>query len=84
LRSSQTALGAYYRRMCARMDKPMAVTAAAHKLARLIYAMLTHGQEYTDRGQDYFEERYRQRVLYNLAQKAKTMGMQLVSSSNTA
>ena len=84
LRSSQSALGAYYRRLCARMDKPKAVTAAAHKLARLIYAMLTHGQEYTDRGQDYFEERYRQRVLHNLAQKAKAMGMQLVSSDNTA
>ena len=84
LRSSQSALGAYYRRMCARMDKPKAVTAAAHKLARLIYAMLTHGQEYTDQGQDYFEERYRQRVLHNLAQKAKAMGMQLVPSDNTA
>ena len=58
LRSSQSALGAYYRRMCARMDKPKAVTAAAHKLAGLIYAMLSHGQEYTDQGQDYFEERY--------------------------
>ena len=79
LRSSQSALGAYYRRMCARMDKPKAVTAAAHKLARLIYAMLASGQEYTDRGQDYFEERYRQRVLHNLAQKAKTMGMQLIA-----
>ena len=83
LRSSQSALGAYYRRMCARMDKPKAVTAAAHKLARLIYAMLTHGQEYTDRGQDYFEERYRQRVLHNLAHKAKAMGMQLVPFENT-
>ncbi len=67
LRSSQSALGAYYRRLCARMDKPKAVTAAAHKLARLVYAMFAHGQEYTDRGQDYFEERYRQRVLHNLA-----------------
>lgn len=80
LRSSQSALGAYYRRMCARMDRPKAVAAAAHKLARLIYAMLTNGQEYTDRGQDYFEERYRQRVLHNLAQRAKAMGMQLVPS----
>ena len=80
LRSSQSALGAYYRRMCGRMDKPKAVSAAAHKLARLIYAMLTHGQEYTDRGQDYFEERYRQRVLHNLANKAKAMGMQLIPS----
>ena len=53
-----------------------AVTAAAHKLARLIYAMLTKGQEYTDRGQDYFEERYRQRVLHNLAQKAKVMDLE--------
>ena len=78
LRSSKSALGAYYRRMCARMDRPKAVTAAAHKLARLIYAMLTKGEEYTDRGQDYFEERYRQRVLHNLTQRAKAMGMQLV------
>jgi len=50
-------------------------------LARLIYAMLTEGEEYTDRGQDYFEERYRQRVLHNLAQKAKSMGMHLVPSA---
>ena len=84
LRSSQSALGAYYRRMCARMDRPKAVTAAAHKLARLIYAMLTNGQEYNDRGQEYFEERYRQRVLHNLAQKAKAMGMQLVPSDSPA
>lgn len=40
--------------------------------------MLTKGEEYTDRGQDYFEERYRQRVLHNLTQRAKAMGMQLV------
>jgi transposase len=59
LRTSQSALGAYFRRMCSRMDKPKAVTAAAHKLARLIYTMLTKGEEYTDQGQDYYEERYR-------------------------
>jgi transposase len=84
LRSSKSALGAYYRRMCARMDRAKAVTAAAHKLARLIYAMLSKGEEYTDRGQDYFEERYRQRVLHNLTQRAKAMGMQLVPSENAA
>ena len=64
--------------MCSRMDKPKAVTAAAHKLARLIYAMLTKGEEYTDKGQEYFEERYRERVLRNLSQRAKQMGMQLI------
>lgn len=82
LRSCQSALGAYYRRLCARMDRAKAVTAAAHKLARLIYAMLTKGEEYTDRGQDYFEERYRQRVLHNVAQRAKAVGMQLVPGEN--
>jgi transposase len=56
LRTSQSALGRTFRRMCSRMDKPKAVTAAAHKLARLIYTMLTKGEEYTDQGQDYFEE----------------------------
>jgi transposase len=80
LRSSQSALGAYYRRMCARMDKPKAITAAAHKLARLIYTMLTKGEEYADQGQQYYEERYRQRVLHHLAQRAEKMGMKLVNS----
>ena len=78
LRTSQSALGAYYRRMCARMDKPKAVTAAAHKLARLIYAMLTRGQQYTDQGQAYYEERYRQRVVANLTRRAQQLGLQLV------
>ena len=78
LRSSQSALGAYFRRLCSRMDKPKAVTAAAHKLARLIYAMLTKGQAYLDQGQDYYEERYRERVLHQLAKRAEKLGMKLV------
>lgn len=78
LRTSQSALGAYYRRLCARMDKPKAVTAAAHKLARLIYAMLTRGQPYTDQGQAYYEERYRERVVANLTRRAQQLGLQLV------
>ena len=53
--------------MCARMDKGKAVTAAAHKLTRLIYLMLTKGDEYTDQGQQYYEERYRERVVRNLS-----------------
>jgi transposase len=80
LRSSQSALGAYFRRMCARMDKPKAITAAAHKLARLIYTMLTKGEEYTDQGQDYYEERYRESVLRTLARRAEKMGMKLIAS----
>jgi len=84
LRTSQSALGAYFRRMCARMDKPKAVTAAAHKLARLIYSMLTKGEEYTDQGQAYYEERYRQRVLHNLNKRAQQLGMTLAPTAPAA
>ena len=84
LRTSQSALGAYFRRMCARMDKPKAVTAAAHKLARLVYTMLTKGEEYVDQGQDYYEERYRQRVVRQLTQRAEKLGMKLVATEQPA
>jgi transposase len=84
LRTSQSALGAYYRRICSRLDKPKAVTAAAHKLARLIYSMLTKGQEYTDQGQAYYEERYRQRVLHNLNRRAQQLGMTLMPTAPAA
>jgi transposase len=84
LRSSKSALGAYFRRLASRMDKPKAVTAAAHKLARLIYTMLTKGEEYTDQGQDYYEERYRERVLRALSQRAAKLGMKMVAIEQPA
>ena len=84
LRSSQSALGAYFRRLCSRMDKAKAVTAAAHKLARLIYTMLTKGEEYTDQGEAYYEERYHDRIVKQLAQRAEKMGMKLVAAEACA
>lgn len=59
--------------MCGRLDKGKAVTAVAHKLARLLYAMLTKGTAYVDQGQAYYEERYQQRVIYHLRRKAAAM-----------
>jgi transposase len=84
LRSSQSALGAFYRRMSARMDKPKAVTAAAHKLARLIYVMLTRGEEYTDQGQQYYEQRYRERVVRQLNKRARQLGFELTPNAQPA
>jgi transposase len=78
LRASQSALGAYYRRLCGRMDKGKAVTACAHKLARLIYTLMTQGEEYVDQGQVYYEEKYRQRVIKNLTKRAESLGFQLI------
>ena len=41
----------------------------------MIYTMLTKGEEYTDQGQDYYEERYRERALRALSQRAAKLGM---------
>lgn len=82
LRTSKSALGAYYRRLCSRLDKAKAITAAAHKLARLIYAMLTRGTEYVDKGQTYYEERYRERVISHLHKKAAAMGFVLMPAKD--
>jgi transposase len=77
LHKSQSALGAYFRRLAARLDHAKAVKATAHKLARLIYTMLTKGTQYVDKGQDYYEERYRQRVIHHLARRAEKLGLRL-------
>jgi len=84
LRTSQSALGAYFRRLCARMDKPKAITASAHKLARLIYAMLTKGEEYVDQGQDYYEKRYRDSVVKNLTQRAAKLGLMVIPAEQAS
>jgi transposase len=81
LHHSQSALGAYYRRMAARIGKMQAVTATAHKLARIVYSLLKYGTEYTDAGQDYYERQYQERVVRNLQQRAKALGFDLVPNA---
>jgi transposase len=71
---TQTALGAFYRRLSARVGKAKAVTATARKIATLFYNTLRHGMNYADPGASYYEERYRARVLANLQRRAKSLG----------
>jgi transposase len=78
---SKSALGAYLRRQRSRLGAPKAITATAHKLARLVYTMLKHGTAYVDAGQEYYEERYRTRVVQNLKRKAQKFGFSLVEIS---
>jgi len=78
---SRSALGAYCRRMCARLGKPKGIIAAAHKLALLVYRMLKFGRRYVDIGQEQYEEKYKERALKQLARKAQHFGFQLVPSS---
>ena len=77
LARSDCALGAFYRRIRARHGAPKAITATAHKLARIVYFMLKNRQPYHDPGADYYEEQYRIRTIRNLQRKASKLGMRL-------
>jgi len=78
--NSKSAVGAYYRRLRARLGAPKAITATAHKLARIFYSMLKHGTEYVDQGQDYYEQQYRERAVKNLRRRAADFGYSLVQN----
>lgn len=78
LYNSPTALGAFYRRIKSRSGGKAAVTATAHKIARIYYNMLKYGKDYVDQGQDYYNKRYQDRVIRGLQKKAAAMGYQLV------
>jgi hypothetical protein len=74
LSTSLSALGAYYRRMRSRLGAPKAVTATAHKLARIFYHLWKTGDQYVDIGIDYYEQKYKERILKNMKRKAKKLG----------
>jgi len=74
---SKTALGAYGRRLKARLGPPKAIKALAHKLARLLYRMLKHGAAYIEAGERYYEEKYQRHILARLHKQAAHFGFQL-------
>jgi len=81
LSRNNSALGAFYRRLCARMDKPRANTAVAHKLARMIYFMLTRGEAFVDPGQQHYEEQQRQRSIAALRRRAADLGFAITPTA---
>ena len=84
LSHSGSALGAFYRRLCSRMDKPRANTATAHKLARMVYFMLTRGEDFVDKGQQHYEDQQRQRSIAALKRRATELGFQLNPTTGAA
>ena len=79
LRRSQTALGAYYRRLAQRAGADVAVFATARKLAQYIYRLLRWGHPYVDEGAAAYERRYHAARVQRLAATAKHLGYTLVS-----
>jgi len=77
LHRSQSALGAFYRRIKARLGPQKATTATANKLAKLIYLSLTTGIVYIDPGPDYLEPANQANALKHLRRRASKLGYQL-------
>lgn len=75
-----THLGAFYRRIKSRLGAKAAITATAHKIAIIYYNMLKYGRDYIDHGQDYYDRRYKDRVIKGLQRKAAAMCYHLVES----
>jgi len=78
---TQTALGAFYRRLSARIGKAKAVTATARKIAILFYNAMRYGINYQDPGADHYEQQYRQRVLKNIQRTAAGLGFEVIKTN---
>ncbi len=76
---ARTALGAFYRRLRSRAGAPKAITATAHKLARLVYSLFKHGSAYVKQGLEAYESQYRERTVKAMARQAKALGYTLVA-----
>ena len=83
-RNSKTTIGAAHRRRLSRMDSAKAVKATAHQLARLIYAMLTRGEQYVERDLATMETERRDRQIKNLQRQARYFDLALVPAEQAA
>lgn len=80
-RRDHSVIGAAHRRRLARMDTAKAIKATAHQLARLVYHMLTRGEEYVARDIAAWEEERRARMITNLQRQAKRLDLTLVPAA---
>lgn len=81
---THTALGAFYRRLAARIGKAKAVTATARKIAVLFYNAMRFGMKYADPGADHYERQYRERVIKQLHRRAAEFGFSLQATEGVS
>ena len=77
---SHSSLGVFYRRMRTRLGPKSAIVATAHKLARIVYHMLTHQTPFRDLSPEDYAQRTRERDIANLRKRATKLGLTLVES----
>ena len=81
---SRSYLGAQYRRLRTRLGAPKAITAMARKLACLFYRLLTKGQQYVDRGAEYYESKHREQQILFVMKRAHQLGLQVIQPEGQA
>lgn len=82
-KSPESAFGAFYRRMKARLGGKQAIVATAHKIARAFYHMLKHRIPFHDLGGEEYERRAREREIKNLQKRAAKLGLAVVATPAT-
>src|SRR5262249_38242862 len=78
LHRSQGALGAFLRRLKSRLGTPAALTATAHKLARIVYLALKHGLPYGGKGEAEDGAQVKEEAVKGLERKARQVGLELI------
>ncbi len=82
LHHSQGALGGFLRRMKGRLGAQAALTATAHKLARIVYLALKHGMTYVRQSQEEYEAQMKEKQLQALRRKARLLGLEIVAKTS--
>ncbi len=80
---SKSYLGAYLRRQRSRLGAPKAITATAHKLARIVYNLMRYGLAYMKQTEEAYALQMRERQEKQLRRKAKELGYELTTPQPT-
>jgi transposase len=84
LHHSQGALGGFLRRMKGRLGAQAAVTATAHKLARIVYLALKHGMRYMRHSQEEYETQMKDKQIKALKRKARQLGLEVIEKTSAS
>jgi transposase len=82
LHNSHGALGGFLRRMKGRLGVQAALTATAHKLARIVYLALKHGMTYVRQSQEDYEAQMKDKQIKALRRKARQLGLEVVEKTS--
>ena len=77
---TQTAVGAFMRRIKSKAGAPKAITATARKIACLFYRLLKYGKDYVEQGLECYEKKYEANLVEKVKKMAKRLGYELVEN----